>query len=107
MPLHAQNLVHDLTKAAVGVFAAHWPDVCAYAESEFKKLAETLLMIERLRGSGSISEEQRDSCSRCSGPPRAPCLSRPKGSGLLRRRRQSRRRWLRYVSQSGGCSVSR
>jgi hypothetical protein len=58
MALDVANLAERMLKASKAVFKGRWSKVRAYAESEFKKLAETLALIERLRASGEISEAE-------------------------------------------------
>ena len=55
----------DATKLAEKMFAAfelslidQWPAVRDYAEAEAKKIAESLVMIEKLMLTGQINEEQ-------------------------------------------------
>lgn len=58
MSLDAAQLGKDILSAIKGVLAEKWPDVKDYGEAEAKKLAQTLVMIEALRISGKINEEQ-------------------------------------------------
>ena len=58
MALDVAGVAEQMLQASKGVFAGKWPKAKAYAESEFKKLAETLAMIEKLRLSGQITEEE-------------------------------------------------
>lgn len=58
MALDVAAVAAQMLQASKGVFAGKWPKVKAYAESEFKKLAETLAMIEKLRLTGQINEEE-------------------------------------------------
>lgn len=58
MALELTKLVTDMLSAARGVFEEKWPDVKDYAEAEFKKIGECLLMIESLKLQGKITEEQ-------------------------------------------------
>jgi hypothetical protein len=54
--------VGDLASKMFGAFknelSEKWPDVKDYAEAESKKLAENFAMIERLKLTGDITEEQ-------------------------------------------------
>ena len=52
------SLVNEMLKAASGVLKDRWPDVKGYAEMEFKKSAETIAAIQRMRLVGEITEEQ-------------------------------------------------
>lgn len=58
MSLDASQLGKDIATSFKGVLAAKWPDIKEYGEAEAKKLAETLAMIEALKSSGKINEEQ-------------------------------------------------
>lgn len=54
--------VSELAKNIVGAFkselSAKWPDVKTYAESEAKKLAQSIKMLETLSRDNKITEEQ-------------------------------------------------
>lgn len=54
--------IGELASSMIGAFKAElsdkWPDVKEYAETEAKKLAENFAMIERMKLSGEITEEQ-------------------------------------------------
>ena len=54
--------VHKLTKdmggAARGVLKEKWPAARAYAEAEFKKLGETVIMIQKSKLTGEINEDE-------------------------------------------------
>ena len=56
--IDAQKLGKDMLAAALGAFKEKAPAVKTYAESEFKKLAETLVTIEKARLAGEINEQQ-------------------------------------------------
>lgn len=58
MALKASQLVKDMLGAARAEVADQWPDVRLYAESEAKKLAQTLVMIEKLKLKGRINRQQ-------------------------------------------------
>ena len=60
MALRASTLVKEMLAAAKGEVAERWPDVKVYAEAEAKKLAQTLVMIEKLKVSGRISKKQAE-----------------------------------------------
>jgi len=60
MGLRASTLVKDMLAAAKGEVAEKWPEVKIYAEAEAKKLAQTLVMIEKLKVSGRITKKQAD-----------------------------------------------
>ena len=58
MSLSASKLGKDILAAIKGTLTAKWPDIKEYGESEARKLAQTLVMIEALTISGKIDEEQ-------------------------------------------------
>ncbi|MBX9894196.1 MULTISPECIES: hypothetical protein [unclassified Nitrosomonas] len=58
MNLDAVKLGKDIVAALNGSLGDKWPDVKDYAESEAKKLAQTLVMIGTLRAAGKINDEQ-------------------------------------------------
>ncbi|MDJ0750601.1 MAG: hypothetical protein QNJ11_14035 [Woeseiaceae bacterium] len=60
MTLRASTLVKDMLAAARAEVGERWPDIKVYAEAEAKKLAQTLVMIEKLKVSGRISKKQAD-----------------------------------------------
>ena len=60
MALRASTLVKEMLTAAKGEVAERWPEVKVYAEAEAKKLAQTLVMIEKLKVSGRINKKQAD-----------------------------------------------
>lgn len=60
MALKASSLVKEMLVAAKGEVSERWPDVKIYAETEAKKLAQTLVMIEKLKVAGQISKKQAD-----------------------------------------------
>lgn len=60
MALKASNLVKQMLVAAKGELEDKWPDVKIYAETEAKKLAQTVVMIEKLKLSGKVSKKQAD-----------------------------------------------
>ena len=60
MALKASDLVKQMLTAAKEELGDKWPDIRIYAEAEAKKLAQTLVMIEKLKLSGRISKKQAD-----------------------------------------------
>jgi hypothetical protein len=60
MNLNASKLGKDMLTAFKGALTEKWPDIKEYGESEAKKLAHTLVMIETLIVSGKINQEQAD-----------------------------------------------
>lgn len=58
MALNASKLGKDILATFEGTFKKKWPEIKEYGEAESKKLAETLIMIEALKVSGKINEEQ-------------------------------------------------
>ena len=55
MAIDVAELAHVMIGAARGKLKKQWPVIRAYAESEARKTAETIAMIERLRLAGDIS----------------------------------------------------
>lgn len=58
MSLNASELTMNMLSAVKGVLSEKWPEIKDYAESETKKLTESLVMIEKLKLTGRISDEQ-------------------------------------------------
>ena len=58
MSLKTSALVKAMLSAAKGEVEERWPDIKTYAEAEAKKLAQTLVMIEKLKVSGQINRKQ-------------------------------------------------
>lgn len=58
MSLSASQIAKEMTAAFVGTLKDKTPDIKRYAQSEAKKLAETLVMIEKLVRAGKIDEEE-------------------------------------------------
>ena len=60
MALKASDLVKQMLTAAKGEVEDKWPEVKIYAETESKKLAQTIVMIEKLKLSGQITKKQAE-----------------------------------------------
>lgn len=60
MPLRASTLAKEAVAAAKAEVADIWPEVKIYAESEARKLAQTLVMIEKLKAADKITKKQAD-----------------------------------------------
>lgn len=58
MALSASQLGKTILAALKGALTEKWPEIKEYGEAESKKLAQTLVMIEALKVSGKINEEQ-------------------------------------------------
>ncbi len=58
MSLNASELATNMLNAAKDVLSQKWPEIKDYAEAETKKLAEALVMIEKLKLAGSITKEE-------------------------------------------------
>ena len=58
MTLKVSELVKEMLTAAKAEVEDKWPDVRVYAETEAKKLAQTLIMIEKLKVAGKINRKQ-------------------------------------------------
>lgn len=56
--LNVTQLAADMASAIKNELSAKWPDIKIYAEAETKKLAQSIKMIEALRISGKITDEQ-------------------------------------------------
>lgn len=58
MSLDTSQLTQEMLAAFQGVLAKKWPEIKEYAETEAKKLAQSLAMIELLSVSGKINAAQ-------------------------------------------------
>jgi hypothetical protein len=58
MAFDPSELAERMIKAFQTSLTENWPEVKAYAEAEAKKMAESLVMIEKLILTGQINEEQ-------------------------------------------------
>ena len=58
MSLDVGDLATKMFTAFKGELSGKWPEVKDYAEAESKKLAENFVMIEKLKLTGEISEDQ-------------------------------------------------
>lgn len=58
MTLNASQLGKDILITLKGTLTEKWPEIKEYGEAESKKLAHALVMIEALKVSGKINEEQ-------------------------------------------------
>jgi len=58
MTINVNDLVAKMLETSKDNLAQSWPDIRDYAETEFKGLAEGIALIEKLRASDSISDEQ-------------------------------------------------
>jgi len=58
MAFDVRKLVRKMFKAFETSLAEKWPEVKDYAEAEAKKMAESLVMIEKLVITGQINEDQ-------------------------------------------------
>lgn len=58
MSLDVAQLGKEMLGAMNGVLQDDWPEIRAYAESESRKMAEALVMVETLVAQGSINAEQ-------------------------------------------------
>lgn len=58
MALDIKQLLKPMVDAAKTVIGKKWPDVQTYAETEFKKIGENILMIEKMKLQGNVSETQ-------------------------------------------------
>jgi hypothetical protein len=58
MSLNVSELLKTMLEAARGELENAWPEIKEYAETEFKNLAETTVMIARLHAEGKVSKKQ-------------------------------------------------
>lgn len=58
MAIDAAKLAEQMAQAFLSVLQKKVSGITEYASSEAQKLAQTLVMIENLKASGAISEEQ-------------------------------------------------
>ncbi len=56
--LDIEALVKQMATVASGVLKAKWPEIQSYANTEFKKLGETVKLIAEEKAKGQISEEE-------------------------------------------------
>jgi hypothetical protein len=83
MALDAAALAVSMIAAAKGQLKKKWPLVREYAESEARKTAETLVMIEKLYAAGKISKEEADLLLKMQRNSANAVLLAVKGMGLL------------------------
>lgn len=58
MSVNAGELAGSMLGAMKGVLSEKWPEMKEYGEAEAKKLAESIVMIQTLRASNKIDEEE-------------------------------------------------
>lgn len=59
MAININDILTPMLAAAKGAIGEKWPDVKEYAETEFKKIGENIILIGKMRlGPKPISEEQ-------------------------------------------------
>ena len=56
--INIDELLPQMLNAAAGVLKKQWPEVRAYAESEFKKIGQSLLFIQAQTASGAMTQKQ-------------------------------------------------
>lgn len=56
--LNVSALLDQMVDAGKTSFGKQWPGVCDLATSSFKKLAQTLVHIEEMKFTGTVTEEQ-------------------------------------------------
>ncbi|HEU4603169.1 MAG TPA: hypothetical protein VFS24_14440 [Steroidobacteraceae bacterium] len=83
MALDAGQLSKMMITAARGQLKKKWPLVREYAESEARKTAETIAMIEKLHASDKISEEEAQLLLQMQRNSANAVLLTVKGMGLL------------------------
>ena len=60
MGLRLSDLTKQMLGAAKAEIGEQWPAIKIYAEAEAKKLAQTVIMIEKLKRTNAISKKQAD-----------------------------------------------
>ena len=60
MNLDTTDLAANMLGAIKGVLSKKWPEVKDYAETETKKLAESLAMVEKLKLTNQITDEEAE-----------------------------------------------
>ena len=60
MSLNSTELAISMLNAIKGVLSDKWPEIQEYAETETKKLAESFVMVEKLRKENRITEEEAE-----------------------------------------------
>ncbi|MEL7022222.1 MAG: hypothetical protein AAGL69_00555 [Pseudomonadota bacterium] len=60
MSLRVSTLAKQMLQAAKVEVADKWPEVRVYAESEARKLAQTLVMIQKLKAADRITKKQAE-----------------------------------------------
>ncbi len=58
MGMRISDITRPMLSAASAELGDKWPDIKTYAEAEAKKLAQTLVMIEKLKLQGTITKQQ-------------------------------------------------
>ncbi len=58
MSINAAELAGNMLSAMRGVLSEKWPEIKEYAESEAKKLAQSLVMIEALKVANKIDADE-------------------------------------------------
>jgi hypothetical protein len=56
--LNIEEVVQQMMVAASGVLKAKWPEVQNYAQSEFKKIAQTVALIIAEKAKGTVTEDE-------------------------------------------------
>lgn len=58
MSINAEELAGNMLSAMQGVLSEKWPSIKEYGKSEAQKLAQSFVMIEALKASGQIDDEE-------------------------------------------------
>jgi len=58
MSLNAAKLATDMVGAMQGVLGNKWPEIKEYGEAESKKLAESFVMVQKLKLANNLDEEE-------------------------------------------------
>lgn len=59
-PLDIAQTLKDMASAASGVLKNKWPDAKSFAETEFQKIAQTIVSIGEQRAAGTINNQQAE-----------------------------------------------
>ena len=58
MAIDISTLINTMLNAAKPVLKEKWPEIEDYAETEFKKIAENIVRIEKMKLAGTVTEEK-------------------------------------------------
>ncbi|UCC71430.1 MAG: hypothetical protein JSV86_13670 [Gemmatimonadota bacterium] len=58
MAIKVSSLAKEMFEASRTVLEDSWPEIKDYAKAEFKKIAESMAMIARLRAAGKLTQKK-------------------------------------------------